>query len=396
MKNSSNIICFAPSDWWGMNPSCTTHIMRHFSAANKVLYVNPFSSDIFGGKSGAARKGLKARIIRKLRSMLKCLRRPEKNIYVFSPFFIPIQGKRIFDIINNFLLVIQLGMVSRIIRLKRPIVWVENIRAADLLKVMRPSLIIYHVSDLFTADQYSSDANIRYQWDKSITNKSDLIICVSRQLYEAKKKVKGNVHYLPHGVDYDRYRKAATTSEISEPIKDVTHPIAGYFGTMTALNDIELLHHCATSLPQISFVLAGQVTSGDYQELGKLPNVYLLGRVPYKNIPTLCANFDVCMLQWKMDDWIRACNPLKMFEYMASGKPIVSVPIEEVKKYDDLISITETKEEFCRAIEWELQNDTPERAQKRIDIARQNSWASHMETINDLITHTFDQKYKQE
>jgi glycosyltransferase involved in cell wall biosynthesis len=157
---------------------------------------------------------------------------------------------------------------------------------------------------------------------------------------------------------------------------------------MTAYNDIELLLWCAQKLPDVSFVFAGQITGGDYSELKKLSNVYFLGRVPYEKIPQLCADFDVCMLQWKMDEWIESCNPLKMFEYMASGRPIVSVPIKEAMQYSDIISIAHNKEEFCKAIRWELQNDTVERSRKRVEIAGKHSWDNHVEKLSDLITQT--------
>ncbi|GAH58233.1 unnamed protein product, partial [marine sediment metagenome] len=176
-------------------------------------------------------------------------------------------------------------------------------------------------------------------------------------------------------------------------LEGIPKPIAGYFGTLTAHNDIELLMWCARRLPDVSFVLAGQITGGDYSALGNMPNVHLLGKIPYERIPYLCASFDVCMLQWKMSDWIRSCNPLKLFEYMASGRPIVSVPIVEVvKKYSEVISVARSKEEFCQAIMWELQNDTKARSQRRIQIAAEHSWDRHVEMISQLIMDTLSVK----
>lgn len=139
-------------------------------------------------------------------------------------------------------------------------------------------------------------------------------------------------------------------------------------------------------------MFAGQVTAGDYSELSSLKNVHLIGRLPYEKIPRLCAGFDVCMLQWKMSDWIRNCNPLKMLEYMASGNPIVSVEINEAKQYADVISIAGSKEEFCRAIEWELHRDTPQRRAKRIEIAASHSWKHHLECLSELLERTIDAK----
>ena len=385
MLSGQSILCFGPSDWWGMNPSCTTHIMRHLARENRVLYVNPFSSDLLAGVGKERRRGLASRIGRKARSVLKWLRRPQKNLHVFSPLFVPIQGRPFFDRLNNGLLRMQLGLVSRALLSPRPILWVENIRAADMMEWFNPRLVLYHVSDLFASDSYSTGAEVRRQREEKITRRSDLIVCVSRRLYEMKKAVRNEVSYLPHGVDYDRFRAAAERAEPFEPIRDVRRPIAGYFGTMTAHNDIDLLVYCATHLQHVSFVLAGQITGGDYSELMRLPNVRLLGRVPYEKIPALCASFDVCMLQWKVSEWIRCCNPLKLFEYMASGRPIVSVEIDEATQYGDVVSIATSKEQFCDRLAWELQNDTSERRQRRLEIARHHSWEGHIETLSSWI-----------
>jgi glycosyltransferase involved in cell wall biosynthesis len=144
-------------------------------------------------------------------------------------------------------------------------------------------------------------------------------------------------------------------------------------------------------------VFAGQITGGDYRELLSLPNVYHLGRVPYEKIPILNTNFDVCLLQWKVTDWIRNCNPLKLFEYMASGKPIVSVEINEVvDNYAGLVSVAYSKEEYCRAISDELAQDTAERRKARIEIAAQHGWDAHIEIISGLIEQTMKKRSAQE
>lgn len=388
MLEGYEIICFAPTDFWGMNPSCTTHIMQRLAERNRVLYINPFSSDLAGGIKKGISKGFVRRIIRKTKSFLTFLRKPHKNLYVFSPWFLPIQGTKTFDALNNLLLRVQLGIVRQITGIHRPLLWIENLRTADMLDCFDPVLTVFHISDLFAECPYTRRRQILRRREEIIMDRSDLIICVSQRLQQAKSKSMKKVVYLPHGVDFERFREAAENGAEPENLKQIPRPRAGYFGTMTANNDIELLLFCARKLPHISFVLAGQITSGDYSQLAKLDNVHLLGKVPYEQIPSLCASFDVCMLQWRMNDWIRHCNPLKLFEYMASGRPIVSVPIEEVKQYCELLSIADGKEAFCEALLWELEHDTPERAKRRIEIAGKHSWNNHIEQLSQLIIET--------
>ncbi len=388
MLEGYDIICFAPTDFWGMNPSCTTHIMKMLSRRNRVLYINPFSSDITG-----ERKNIAGRIPRKIKSLAKFLRRVENNFYVFSPVFLPVQGNKATDKFNNGLLKLQLRMVCRRLGIKRPLLWVENLRAADLLELFEPAVTVFHVSDLFSKSRYAGNKEMLSRRRDKIVAASDLVICVSRALYDIEAAGHNSSFYLPHGVDFKFFRQASAAQSRPAELAGIRKPIAGYYGTMTANNDIELLLFCARKLPDISFVLAGQITSGDYSQLAKLDNVHLLGKVPYEQIPSLCASFDVCMLQWRMTEWIRCSNPLKLMEYMASGKPIVSVPIDEVvTNYSDLVSISHDKEEFCRAITWELKNDTPRRSARRIETASMHTWDRHIEKLSQLLADAIARK----
>jgi len=382
MLMGHNIICFAPNDWWGMNLSCATHIMLRLARHNRVLFVNPFSSDI----SGAKGLGILARIVRKARSMARFLRRPHRNLYVFSPIFMPIQGKGFVDRLNNIILKLQMQAVCRVAGISKPILWVENLRASDMLEWFDSEAVVYHVSDLFTRCKYTSNRAALELREQNIVKSSDVVICVSEQLYSLMSARHSRVYYVPHGVDFQLFRHAAENGDSAVELAGVSRPIAGYFGTLTGNNDIELLEYCVRNLPDVSFVLAGQITGGDYSRLLERPNVYHLGKLAYQKIPLLCAGFNVCMLPWKVTEWIRSCNPLKLFEYMASGRPIVSVQINEVvNKYSDLISVAADKEEFCRLLSHELTNDTAERAARRIKEASEHNWDAVVLQLSGLI-----------
>jgi len=382
MLKNFDIVTFGPSDFWANNPSCCTHIMQKLSAGNRIIYVNPISSDLLAVRS---RKGIFVRVVRKLKSILKFVRKVDKGFYVLSPVFVPIQGNVFFDKVNNFLLKSQLGTLMLFVGIKRPLLWIENVRAADFITSFKWKLVVYHVSDRFEECPYTNNKEKLRQREALVTGSSDVIICVSDELYQSKSNAKAQVHYLAHGVDFERFRNAAESNEVSEDIFNVAHPIAGYFGTLTAENDIEMLEYCAEKNQDVSFVLAGRITAGDYSKLQQMPNVFFTGQVPYERVPAMCANFDVCLMPWKMNKWIVNCNPLKLKEYMASGRPIVSVKINEVNKYSELISIAETKEQFSRAVKWELANDSAERRKKRIEIAKQHSWNGHVERLCEII-----------
>jgi len=379
-----DIICFGPSDWWANNPSCCTHLMKKMSVKHRILYVNPVSSDLLGTHS---RKGLITRIIRKCKSLFRFYRKEENGrIHVISPLFIPVQGVRLLDILNNIFVRLQISAVCFLLGMQHPLVWVENIRAADFVKAYGKSIVLYHVSDRFEECPYTKNKEKLREREREITASSDIVICVSKELFESKKNLGKKVFYLPHGVDYDLFRQAEKSGQrYPLPFND-NKPVIGYFGTLTAQNDIELLEYCVDHLSDMNFVFAGQITAGDYSRLLSKPNICFLGKIPYAEIPQLCAAFDVCLLPWKMNKWIENCNPLKLKEYLASGKPIVSVPIREVaENYFNLISISDAPSSFCKSIQWEYENDTELRKEMRIQAAAAHSWESHIVFIEKVI-----------
>ncbi len=389
LKNEC-ILCFGPSDWWSMNPSCAMHIMRYLSRYNQVIYVNPFSSDIFGMKN---KKGLGKRILRKIKSLLKFYGKPSRNLRVLSPIFIPVQGRKFFDHLNDVFVRFQLKLVMKLAGFEKPVLWLENVRASDFIDMKKWELVVYHVSDKFDHSSYCKNTEGLTTRDRKVTACSDVIICVSNELYQWKKKSCKEVYYLPHGVDFEKFFYVADVDKSLRKIASLDHPVVGYFGTLTHNNDIELLEYCAGNLPHVNFVFAGQVTTGDYSRLKRMKNTFFTGRLPYRKIPQLCSLFDVCILPWKMTEWIKHCNPLKLFEYMASGKPIVSVPIREVATfYSDIVSVADNKEDFLRCILFELEYDTENRRQKRIEIANRNSWSRHIDKLSGLLKEKIEKQ----
>jgi len=386
--NKKSIIFFGPSDWWNMNPSSGTHLAKNLSHDNWVLYINPISTDLGGTlKSAGISKFFLYKIARKLKSFLTAFRKINDNLCVYSPIFLPFQGKIYIDLLNNILIWIQIRIIIFFnAKYISRVMWIENIRAIDFLNYSRWNKVIYHVSDLYTENRYSKDREVLHKRDELASKRSDLIICVSVELYNLKKRKYPNVYYLPHGVDFEKYFTAAKSGCKHPLLSNVKGPLIGYFGTLTQANDIKMLEFCAAKFPDYNFIFAGKITGGDYNILKKMNNVHLLGFIPYDEISLLCSSFDVCLLPWMMTPWIEHCNPLKLFEYMACGKPVVSVPIKEVVyNYSDVVSIAYSAEEFSNAIDWELKNDNSTRENRRIEIAKNNSWERHIDIIYKLL-----------
>jgi len=383
MIEEHDIVCFGPGDWWQMNPSCTQHIMRRLSKRNRVLYVNPISSDLPAKVS----RGIGKRLLRKAKSTLRTVRRESANLHTMSPVFLPVQGRPGLDRFNNWVIRRQIAVVLRVLRLRPSILWLENARAADALSWYPGAISVYHVSDDFAECPYTRNQEALRRREQRITQASDLLVCVSRRLHDAKRALRGDaVEYLPHGVDFSKFEEVRRQGTRSKYLVDVPRPIAGYYGTLTAQNDIELLTWCAEKAPDISFVFGGTITAGDYSRLQALPNTRFLGQIPYEDIAALACSFDICLLPWRMTDWIDSCSPLKLYEYLASGRPIVSVPIPQVvEECSGLVSVAGSKEEFLAGLRHELAADTDARSVARIAAAAGHSWEHHLETLSGYL-----------
>lgn len=336
--------------------------------------------------------GASSRIVRKLKSFARAVRRESPALTTLSPIFLPWQGTKFVDQLNNNGVWLQVSTLLKLLGTRPDLLWIENPRASDALDWFPNVPSVYHVSDAFWECPYTRDKSALRRRDEELTKRCGVVICVSDELFAIKARVRSSaLYYLGHGVDYERFAAAAASGARSPHLEGLAQPIVGYFGTLTNQNDIPLLEWCATNAPDISFVFGGTVTGGDYGPLRRLPNTRFLGQVPYDEIPALAVGFGVCILPWRQTEWIRHCNPLKTYEYFASGRPIVSVPINEVQRIGgDLVSFAATPEEFLNAIRWELSNDNPARADARQQLAEPRSWERHHSALADLLMPLLD------
>jgi glycosyltransferase involved in cell wall biosynthesis len=135
----------------------------------------------------------------------------------------------------------------------------------------------------------------------------------------------------------------------------------------------------------MTFVLIG-TASVDCSGIAQA-NVHLLGQRPYEQIPAYGHCFDVAIMPWRQNRWIDACNPVKLKEYLALGKPIVSTPFAELDHYDDLVYRAHTAQEFADMIRRAIAEDCPEKRARRRERVRTATWDRKAEAVmNELFS----------
>lgn len=368
-------ICLSGDDYWNSNPHSRYHIAKEFSKKGKVLWVNSIGHRFPTLKK---KKGWLI-IFRKLRSYFIFFRKPLCNFYVLSPITIPIFKGNFVKKLNSELLWIQIKIISKIIKIEMKYFFISSPMYGILHRKLKNMIVIYYYSDLYTSYRELINKNEIIELDNHLIRVSKLIYAASKKISDTLKTKGINVKYLPHAVDKEHFN--IVPNFIPEEIKNIKHPIIGYYGSITDSNDWEIIEYCSRMRPNYSFVFIGKKLIS-LPELESRKNIHFIDKVPYDMIPYYGYYFDVAIMFWVMREWIIHSSPLKLLEYFALGKPVVSVDIPEVReKFSDLVFIAKTKFEFLEKIDLALQIDKVKMKEAYKKILTNNSWENLVNII---------------
>jgi glycosyltransferase involved in cell wall biosynthesis len=342
---------------------------------NSIVMQKPtFKKNIGGGKS------FTQKLIRKTKSIFTGLKKCNFGFWVYSPFTLPVHHLAWARPINEMILRCQVHYVVSKIQLDNPLVWVACPAACETAIKMKKSLLVYQRTDRFE-DYPNVDCNIIRTYDRKLKASADLTIFVNRILFGEEADQCKKAIYLDHGVDFEMFSMAEHNPCKPEGIENISKPIVGFFGSIDDhTSDIDLVIKVIDLLPEMSFVFIGN-SSIDCRELLAKKNVKMLGQKPYEQIPHYGKCFDVAIMPWMQNRWIEACNPIKLKEYLALGKPIVSTPFPELQKYNDVIYEAKTPEEFAEHIKRALAEDSPDRIAARRKKVEKASWDSKAQLV---------------
>ncbi len=224
-----------------------------------------------------------------------------------------------------------------------------------------------HAGFLTNADQMLASE------DKLIRD-ADLVVATSKYLQHKVCPQSRRCVTVPNAADFDHFRQAQAPLRTPKGMENLGSPIIGYFGCISSWFDTDLIRHAAEARPEWNFVLVGSDLGIDWRWRNRLRKVRFLGRKPYDELPAYLSRFDVCCIPFKINPLTVASNPVKFFEYLSAGKPVVATPLPELKPYADSVYLAEGPEAFSRAIEQALAEDSPAHAEQRIALARANTW----------------------
>ena len=290
-------------------------------------------------------------------------------------------------------------------RIPSPHPLVHILGPKDEISFHRPVVIIYYPFAYTTLDQYDDpfivydvldDISIHETFDDTLSEggravdyhqclleEADLVITSSTVLYHRLKPQRSDVMLIPNGVDLGHFKP-----EIFEPTKGTLgpdeKPKIGFHGAIADWFDVEFLREVARLRPDYQFILVGPI-SIDIQRLTRLPNVTYQGAVDYKEIPRHVARFDVGILPFCLNTLTHAVRPLKVLEYLAMGKPVVAVPLEEITGWPG-VYLADTPQGFTEKLDQTLASKESILSDQQIqEFVASASWEKTARPLIDIL-----------
>ena len=294
------------------------------------------------------------------RRLFRGLRPPEQvhdGIWVCSPLVIPAARSGIIQRFNKLIIRFYLYCCQSYLQFKSPIIWTYNPLTLRLIDPSGYEKIIYHCVDEISA-QPGMDSHQILVWEQRLCKKADFVFVTSKNLLNTRAEWNQCTHYLPNVVDLSYFRFSA------EPDFDLTLPdlaaiprprllfvgaISGYKVDFVLLRDLALLR------PEWSIVLIGAVGEGDPDTdidlLDDLHNVHFLGPKEYAVLPSYMSQCDVGLLPCLLNQYTKNMFPMKFFEYLASGLPVVSTALPSLVDFKSFYDECKSVSEFEHKIE---------------------------------------------
>ncbi|CAH1077464.1 glycosyltransferase [Candidatus Nitrotoga sp. 1052] len=226
---------------------------------------------------------------------------------------------------------------------------------------------------------FSTNTAQALKTEEVLMQNADLVVASSNLLEKRAKVLNPNTIQVKNGTEFDHFTNPTQNGYLDH---FCDRPIIGYYGAISDWFDMKLVAHCASQRPDWNFVLIGATFGADLQPVEGMKNVHFLGEKPYKELPGYLAYFDVCTIPFKVIPLTLATNPVKFYEYLSSGKPIVSIELPELLSYQEDCYLACNPDEFLAQLERAYNERKDEKLiGRRLKLASENSWDARVSAI---------------
>lgn len=294
--------------------------------------------------------------------------------------------------INSRILIKHIRGIMKSYDVRSPILWLYSPYDINLVGQFNEKIACYYNYDEhsdFLPNRHVQ--NLLQKFDNQLTSLVNVVFATSRSQCQRRQVFNPDTYFLPNGVDFDLFNRALTPNRpLPTDIAALRRPIIGFAGYLGYYFDTELLLQVAKAFPNCSIALVGPDELPDTagrKQLRAQPNVFFLGRKELEQLPDYLQAFDVALLPYVLEGHILSAYPMKLHEYLAAGRAVVAVNLPELKPYADVVCITDTNEKFIQQIHQALHENTLDKIEARVAIARENNWEKRIDEIYRILQH---------
>jgi glycosyltransferase involved in cell wall biosynthesis len=373
-----DIVCVGFADWDADLWTNQQHLMSRLAADNRVLFVESL---------GLRRPQLAGRDLRRIGRRLRRGVAPPRAIdglHVLSPLVLPLHDRPWARRLNAWLLRRQVGRAARRLGFQAPLLWSYVPQAEALVGSLRPGQVVYHCVDDIAA-QKGVDAEAFRAAETRFVARADLVLASAPELARRMRELGARVLDAPNVADTARFAQALEPGDIDAAVAALPRPRLVFTGAVVATKlDLPFLLELAAARPDWSLVLVGPVGAGDpgtdVSALAAAPNVHLLGPRRYGELAAVLRGADVGLIPYAINDLTRSVFPMKVYEYLSAGLPVVSTPLPALAGVE-AITVVERAADAADAIERLLAAETPATRRERSDAAQAHSWDRRLQEI---------------
>ena len=405
MISGRDIVFISSIEWdflWQVHQEVA---VRFAKAGNRVLYIE--NTGIRGPRPQDS-----ARIARRLQRWIGSLfaggvREVLPNILVLSPLVLPPFRGRIARRINRWLLLAALRRVLTP-RGRDLLMWtyLPTDTAVELIRSLstEKNVVVYYCGADFSL--LASDPVACRNTEVELLELTDIVLTICPALADRCQLTNDNVNIVPPVIDLDTFPLSQFRERPSDQqsasgtqptaLQKLPRPVIGYVGGLHRLLDVDLLAAMIRKRPGWSWVFVGGETA-DMRKLRTLPNVQFAGQLPHQNLANWIEQFDVCIVPYLNNGLTATVVPMKIGEYLAMGKPVVSTDLPMVREFNDrhriLITAPNDADKFVEAIEDSLAlRIDHETIARRREVARMGDADVVLERISEMIEAKIHEK----
>jgi glycosyltransferase involved in cell wall biosynthesis len=381
-----DIVCLSTQDWNGLWTRKQRFMKMFAENGNRVLYVETpvhlFGLDVLPGdpkRFFRFRQGPRA----------VAPRLHVGTLPILLPMF---QMSHAINAVNQRLIGMVLRSWIKRLGFEKPLLWIYTPSSAAIVDEIPNAAAVYECVDEFRAARGLVRSSVIGSMEDALMRKVQLTVVTQENLLSHRAAVCANTVCIPNGADVVHFQRAAGPIPVPADVAAIPRPRLGFLGYIHYWIDLSLIRFLAERRPDWSFVLIGPANAlARTRELKQFSNIHWLGHRAHSEVPAYLAAMDCCLNPYVAGMLAEHVSPLKLYEYLAAGKPVVSTEMPEARKFEGLVHLADSYEGFLSACEKVLASlpETESTIRARFEVARQHSWEKRFQMLQETVECVF-------